>query len=39
VTEEKAASKADAMASLKSSRIPSEEEVISHKKQSVGAGA
>ena len=39
VTEEKAASKADAMASLKSSRIPSEEEVLSHKKQSVGAGA
>ena len=36
---EKAASKEDAMASLKSSRIPSEEEVLSHKKKSVGTGA
>lgn len=36
---EKAASKEDAMASLKSSRIPSEEEVFSHKKKSVGTGA
>jgi|TARA_B100000767_G_scaffold274838_2_gene309197 cytoskeletal protein CcmA (bactofilin family) len=36
--EEKAASKADAMASLKSSRIPSEADVVSHKKQTVGAG-
>jgi cytoskeletal protein CcmA (bactofilin family) len=38
-SKEKAASKEDAMASLKSSRIPSEEEVFSHKKKSVGTGA
>ena len=39
ITEEKAASKADAMASLNSSRIPSEEEVFSQKKKTVGTGA